>query len=237
MKRRAGLAVLFLTVSAFAVARVDRPRSVRVHDQASANTITAFVRVTVVPMDSPRVLPDQVVLVQGERILEMDSSKAVHVPPAAHRIDAHGLFLLPGLADMHVHLMEGAPYLPLFLANGVTIVRNMAGGPEISSLRERVKSGALIGPTIYTAGPILDGSPPVWEGSDVVTTSDKGRRAIEKQKSAGYDFAKVYDNLQPAAYEGIVRAAADLHMSVLAMCHLMWAFSASWMRVSGPSST
>jgi imidazolonepropionase-like amidohydrolase len=214
MKRRASFIVLFLTVFAFAAARVGRPRSVQIHGQASANAITVFVGVTVVPMDSPRVLPDQIVLVRGERILEIGSSNVAHVPPTALRIDAHGLFLFPGLVDLHVHLMEGEAYVPLFLANGVTTVRNMAGGREISALRDRVKNGALIGPTIYTAGPILDGSPPVWKGSDVVTTAEQARRAIEKQKTAGYDFAKVYDNLQPGTYEEIVKAAADLHMSV-----------------------
>ena len=214
MKRRASLMVVFLAVSAFAVARLDRSPSVQIQGRASAKAITVFVGVTVVPMDSPRVMPDQIVVVQGERILEIGSSGAVHVPPGANRIEAHGRFLLPGLADMHVHLMEGEAYFPLFLANGVTTVRNMAGGPEISALRERVKSGELIGPTIYTAGLILDGSPPVWEGSDVVTTFEQARRAIEKQKNAGYDFAKVYDNLQPAEYEGILKAAGDFHMDV-----------------------
>jgi imidazolonepropionase-like amidohydrolase len=212
VKRRTRLIVLFLVV--FAVARDGRPSFIQIHGQASANTITAFVGVTVVPMDSPRVLPDQVVLVQGERILEIGSSAAVHVPRLANRIDAQGRFLLPGLADMHVHLMEGEAYFPLFLANGVTTIRNMAGGPEVSALRDRVNSGALIGPTIYTAGPILDGSPPVWEGSDVVITPEQARKIVENQKSAGYDFLKVYDNLLPAAYEAIIKAAEQVRMPV-----------------------
>jgi imidazolonepropionase-like amidohydrolase len=91
----------------------------------------------------------------------------------------------------------------------------MAGGPEMSALRDRVKSGAPIGPTIYTAGPILDGSPPVWEGSDVVTTPEQARRTVEKQKSAGYDFLKIYDNLLPAAYDAILKAATQAHMPVV----------------------
>jgi imidazolonepropionase-like amidohydrolase len=165
-------------------------------------------------MDSPRALSDQVVLVQDERILEVGPSSAVHVPSGANLIEGHGLFLFPGLADMHVHLMEGEAYFALFLANGVTTVRNMAGGPDMSDLRDRVKRGAIIGPTIYTAGPLLDGSPPVWEGSDVVTTPEQACRAVEKQKNAGYDFLKVYDNLLPSAYDAIIEAAAQVHMPV-----------------------
>src|SRR6266436_2795930 len=138
------------------MASLSGVRSARAYSQASANNISAFVGVTVVPMDSRRILPNQVVLVQGEHILELGPRNVVHVPREARRIEGHGLFLLPGLADMHVHLMEGDAYFPLFLANGVTTVRNMAGGPDVAELRDRVKNGDLIGPTIYTAGPILD---------------------------------------------------------------------------------
>lgn len=102
---------------------------VRVRPLLSGCITTAFVGVTVVPMDSRRILPDQVVLVQGEHILELGPRNVVHVPREAKRIEGRGLFLLPGLADMHVHLMEGDAYFPLFLANGVTTVRNMAGDP------------------------------------------------------------------------------------------------------------
>jgi hypothetical protein len=194
---------------------LEGSRSARAYSQASANKISAFVGVTVVPMDSRRILPDQVVLVRDERILELGPRNVVYVPRGAKRIEGHGLFLLPGLADSHVHLMEGDAYFPLFLANGVTTVRNMAGGPDIAELRDRVNKGDLIGPTIYTAGPILDGLPPVWEGSDIVTTPEQARRTVEKQKYAGYDFLKVYDNLLPTAYDAIIEAAAQVRMPVV----------------------
>jgi len=184
------------------------------HGQLSQGSVSAIVDVTVVPMDSARVLTGQTVVVGNGRILEVGPSRAVRVPATAKRIDGRGLFLLPGLADMHVHLMEPEVYFPLFLANGVTTVRNMAGGPAMSSLRERVSSGALKGPTVYTAGPILDGSPPVWQGSDVVVTPEQARAVVEQQKKAGYDFLKVYDNLLPLAYDAILQAAAQEHIAV-----------------------
>ena len=183
------------------------------HD-ARSSKITAFVGVTVVAMGSPRVLPNQVVLIRGERIVEIGPPNAVHVPRKAHRIDGRGLFLIPGLTDMHVHLMEAQAYFPLFLANGVTTVRNMAGGPQMRDVRDRVQKGALIGPTVYTAGPLLDGSPPVWEGSDTVITPEQARSVVEAQRNAGYDFLKVYDNLGQSAYEAIMEAAQELHMPV-----------------------
>ena len=90
----------------------------------------------------------------------------------------------------------------------------MAGGPEIIALRERVNQGTLVGPTIYTAGPLLDGEPPVWPGSEVITSQDEARLTVKKQQAAGYDFLKVYDNLHSDAYEAIIAAAARMHMPV-----------------------
>jgi hypothetical protein len=182
--------------------------------QASADSPQAFIDVNVVAMDSPGVLSHQTVLVEHGRIVSVGPSNTALVPAKAIRIEGHNRFLLPGLADMHVHLMEPEAYFPLFLAYGVTTVRNMAGGPEILQLRDRVGSSALLGPAIYTAGPLLDGSPPVWKGSDVTTTAEQGRQAVAKQKSAGYDFLKVYDNLRPSAYNAIISAAGDAGMPV-----------------------
>ena len=179
-----------------------------------AQGTTAFVGATVVPMDSPRVMPDQVVLVRGDRIVEVGPTSAVSIPQGATRVDARGLFVMPGLADMHIHLLEGEAYFPLLLANGVTTLRHMASPPDVRALKARVDSGSIIGPTIYTAGPIIDGSPPVWKGSDVVTAGDEAERAVERQKDAGYDFLKVYDNLSPLAYDAVMRAARAAHMRV-----------------------
>lgn len=179
---------------------------------AEPNGTSVFVGVTTVPMDSPHVLHDQVVLVRGTRIAQVWPRKSTHIPAAARRIDGSGLFLMPGLADMHVHLMQGETYFPLFLANGVTTVRNMVGGPEMLALRERVEKGAVLGPTVYTAGPLVDGSPPVWDGSDLVASPDHAQSVVEKQKSVGYDFIKAYDNLNPTAYEAVVQAAASVNM-------------------------
>jgi hypothetical protein len=187
---------------------------VNLRAQASPDSPQAFIDVSVVAMDSPRVLGHQTVLVEHGRIVSVGPSHTVRLPAKANRIEGHNRFLLPGLADMHVHLMEPEAYFPLFLAYGVTTVRNMAGGPDILELRDRVASGALLGPTIYTAGPLLDGSLPVWEGSDVITTPEQARQAVAKQKSAGYDFLKVYDNLRPAAYDAIISAAGDARMPV-----------------------
>ena len=174
---------------------------------------TAFVGVTVVPMDRERVLLDQTVIVRGDRIVALGPSETTPLAKEARRIAGKGRFLLPGLADMHVHL-DSAASLTLLIANGVTFARNMWGTPQHLLWRERIRKGELLGPTIYTAGPIVDGNPPVWSGSRVVEHGDEAEGAVVEQQAAGYDFVKVYNNLSASAYDALVLAAARHHMPI-----------------------
>ena len=168
--------------------------------------LTAFVSVNVIPMDHEGVLPDQTVLVYGERIHAIGPASQVQVPEAAVVIDGHDRYLMPGLADMHAHIMEEDQLL-LFVANGVTTVRNMSGGAAHLAWRKRIDEGDLLGPTIYTAGPIIDGDPPEWPESTIVTTPKQARDVVVAQKKAGYDFLKVYSNLSREAYDALIQAA------------------------------
>ncbi len=114
---------------------------------------------------------------------------------------------MPGLADMHVHLSAGAgqpddltsQQLQLFLANGVTTIRNMIGKPEHLLLRDRVAKGELLGPSIYTAGPPLLGNN--------VSTPEAAERVVTEQKKAGYDLLKVHEGLSPETYAAIATTA------------------------------
>jgi imidazolonepropionase-like amidohydrolase len=124
---------------------------------------------------------------------------------------------MPGLADMHVHLeyFDRDTQLLLFLANGVTTVRNMDGRPNILSWQRRIADGALVGPTIFTAGAILEGKPPLRDDNRVVETPAQAEAAVEEQKRAGYDFVKVYHTLSRETYEAIVAAARKHGLSVV----------------------
>jgi hypothetical protein len=198
----------------------------REHDESSqleGSTTTAFVDVTVIPMDTERILEHQTVIVEGSRILMVGDVADIDVPDNALRIDGAGLFLMPGLTDMHAHVDDDRD-LMLFLANGVTTVRNMAGGPSHLDRRDRVASGLTLGPTIYTAGPIIDGPVELWPGNaapplapgtfEVITTREEGERIVHEQAEAGYDFVKVYDNLPTEAVEGIISAAREEGLQV-----------------------
>ncbi len=175
--------------------------------------ITAFLHVNVVPMDRELVLPDQTVIVRGDRIVEIGPAATLKVPVEATRIDGRGKYLMPGLADMHAHVME-KDQLILFVTNGVTTVRNMSGEPKHIEWRNRIVEANLLGPTIYTAGPIVDGDPPVWPTSVVITKPEQASTIVAEQKEAGYDFLKVYNNLTVEAYDALTQAAGKQRIPV-----------------------
>ena len=177
----------------------------------------AFVDVTVLPMtQGEETLARQTVLVSGDSIVAIGATADVQVQTDATIVNGAGRFLMPGLTDMHVHLeySEDPRILDLFLANGVTTIRNMDGRPYILEWRDLIERGEMLGPGIYTAGPILDGDPPVREDNLAIGSADEAREAVRAQAAAGYDFVKVYTNLSPTAYAAIVEEAAAQGMAV-----------------------
>jgi len=176
--------------------------------------VSVFVDVTVVPMDSEHTLQGQTVIVSHGRIAQIGPVGETKVPDGAMRIDGQGKYLMPGLADMHLHI-GGEEEFVLLLANGVTTVRNPWGWPRHLWWREKIARGEILGPTIYTSGPIMDGRPPVSNGSTVVETAEEAERVVAEQKKAGYDFLKVYNELSKEAYDGIVAAGRTYDMPVI----------------------
>jgi hypothetical protein len=177
-----------------------------------APTSIAIIDATVIPMDSERLVPNTTVIVRGDRIVWVGPSASADVPADAHRVDARGAFLLPGLADLHVH--TEARELPLYLRNGVTTIREMNGSPEHLALRARVRSGELAGPTMHVAGTLLAGTKQRWRHR-LIATADEGRAAVRDQAAAGYEFIKVYDGLSAESYAAITDEAARLGVRVV----------------------
>src|SRR5262245_50150462 len=167
----------------------------------------AFTNVNVIPFDRERILPAHTVIVAAGKIVLIAPSDKTRVPEGALEIDGRGKYLMPGLADMHVHLFPGtgqqddltSQQFQLFLANGVTTIRNMIGKPEHVALRDRVAKGELLGPSIYTAGPPLLGNN--------VATPEAAERIVTEEKKAGYDLLKVHEGLSPESYAAIVATA------------------------------
>lgn len=200
------LIFLLLTFAASATA-IFASRPIQPPDE----TVVAFMNVNVIPMDTERVLPNQTVIIRNGLIAEIGDSKRVKVPKDAQRIDGAGKFLIPGLTDMHVHLMSDDDEFPdalagdelkVMIANGVTTIRLMTGTPEQLALRARSARGEIIAPTMYVASPQFIGKKST--NAYVVTTETEAREAVRKAKRDGYDYLKMTTNLKAEVYEAIV---------------------------------
>jgi imidazolonepropionase-like amidohydrolase len=167
-----------------------------------------ILHVTVIDASGAEAAPDQTLVIKGDRITALGKAGEIAIPKDASIVDATGKFLIPGLWDMHVHtLQEGRPkpFFPLFIANGVTGVRDM-GSPlseleAVRELRKRIEEGELLGPRIVAAGPLVDGQNPMFpELSIAVSNETEARQVVEDLQSGGADFIKVYSLLPRAAY-------------------------------------
>jgi imidazolonepropionase-like amidohydrolase len=168
----------------------------------------AFVDVTVVPMTSDEVLPSHTVIVRDGRIAEIGPSASVTVPAGIKTISASGQHLVPGLVDFHVHLRAESE-LSAYLRHGVTTVVAMRGTETALELRLRSNARTIVGPRVLAAGPLVDGEPPVWPGpaTQVVTTKELARAAVDLHCKAGFDLVKVYNNLHPEFLAEIAKGA------------------------------
>jgi imidazolonepropionase-like amidohydrolase len=174
------------------------PASVRAQTISSTASI-ALTHVTIVDVRSGALHADQTVVVEGNLIRSVGPSTSAKPPQRARLIDCSGLFLIPGLWDMHVHLMFGDWFpgakeisLPLFIANGVTGVRDMGSELDVvQGWRKEIEAGQLVGPRIFTSGPMLDGPKPRFPSSIAIATPDDARRAVADLKNRGADFIKL----------------------------------------------
>jgi imidazolonepropionase-like amidohydrolase len=165
-------------------------------------------------------LPDSTVIVSNKRIAAVGPASAVDIPRGAKVVDGSGKFLIPGLADMHLHLTgAGEPqgsrefFLPLLIANGITTVRDMGGKVEyLKKLRNEIESGKRLGPQIFFTGPYLDGNPPSFQPSIVVENASEAAVAVDLLKSEGVDFIKVQSRLQPEPYYAIANESKKLRI-------------------------
>jgi imidazolonepropionase-like amidohydrolase len=186
--------------------------------------------VTVIDTTGAPSKPGQTVTVEGNRISQVGDAKKVHAPKGAQVVNAHGLYVIPGLWDMHVHVWETDRTFPMFIANGVLGVRNMGGHlDELKRWRAQVVSGELLGPHMVISGPLVDGVNPAHPDHAVVVHDPaEGRAIVDSLKQSGVDFIKVFDNLTPDEYYAIAEESKKVGLPFAG--HLpqgVWASDAS----------
>ncbi len=151
------------------------------------------------------------------RIVKFSTSKDDSNYKAEKVIDANGKYILPGFWDNHVHFRGGESlinankeFLKLFIANGITTVRDAGGDltPSVMQWKTQIAEGRLIGPTIYTSGPKIDGPNGTWAGSLVVENESDVIKALDSLQKIKVDFVKIYESrISETAYLSTVKEA------------------------------
>lgn len=166
----------------------------------------AFVGANLVPMDTERVVANQTVVTRDGRIVAVGPVESTDVPADALRVEGNGMYLMPGLAEMHGHIPEPnepeqfiEDVLFLYVANGATTVRGMQGAEGQLDLRRRVNAGELVGPNLYLAGSSFNG--------DDVLTPEAAIEKVRVQKAEGWHLLKVQSGLSLATYDGMAETA------------------------------
>lgn len=199
------LSVLLTGCGGSSTAATEAPPPPTVNSPPVISAVVAFVGVDVVPMDSEILLIDQTVVVRDRRIKSVGLRSDIAIPEDALQVDGSGLVLMPGLADMHVHLAEED--LPGYLANGITTVRNMWGHSAVRLMAERIALGELAGPAVYSTSPGIDGPPAKWPVTQIVESPAEAEETVARLAGDGWTMLKVYQDLRPDVYSAVVEAA------------------------------
>lgn len=199
---------MLLTCLASAMAAVAAPGLAMAATQHADLMIRDAVLVDV---EHARTLPGQSVVIRGEDIVAVGPDAAMSRQWDARRdVDAQGRYLMPGLWDMHVHfgggpslVEENKALLPLYVAHGITTVRDASGDlPEqVLQWRGQIADGSLAGPRLLTSGAKIEGLKPVWKGTLEVGSEADVDAAISKLRDDRVDFVKITDStLKPELF-------------------------------------
>jgi imidazolonepropionase-like amidohydrolase len=174
----------------------------------------AFTNLNLITMHDNQVIRGQTVLVQNGKIIELGDAKKISAPVGFQKIDCSGMYMMPGLTDMHVHNLVSSSQHLLNLANGITTVRDMDGFPWMLKVQDQIRNNKLLAPNMYITGQILNERPMDWYAA-VVKSPEEGRAIVKQQKKDGYDFIKVHNNLPLQIYSAILDEAQKHQMDVV----------------------
>jgi imidazolonepropionase-like amidohydrolase len=180
---------------------------------ATAGESVALVGATLISGTGAAAIPDATVIVAGGKIVAAGPRATTAVPRGARRIDVAGKTIMPGLWDMHTHVMQ-MEWAPVYLAAGVTTVRDMGNNLYfVVPFRDAIASHRILGPRTLLAG-LVDGGGPNAFGAINATTPEEGRAVVRRYHDLGFEQMKLYDLVKPDVVGAIVREAHRLGMTV-----------------------
>ena len=168
--------------------------------------------VTIIDVEAAKAVAGQAVVLKGDDIVAVGADAAIAKGWRAGRtIEGKGRYLIPGLWDMHVHfgggpdlIEENKALLPLYVANGITTIRDASGDlpDQVLAWRGDIASGKLFGPRLLTSGAKIEGIAPVWKGTIEVGSEADVDAALARLKTRDQvDFVKITDStLKPELF-------------------------------------
>lgn len=177
--------------------------------------------VNVLTMKDGQALHGQTVVAEDGRIKVI--GPAGQVPTDGMRVlDGRGRWVMPGLADMHAHTWDPGEWV-LYVANGVTTVRNMWGNASHLALEERKRRGELPGPRIVTASPLIDGLSPqgktLWQFSGYLEDDPaKAWQLVKRFAEQGYGQIKAYSQLNREQLAALGEASREYGVRLVGHC-------------------
>ncbi|RPH26918.1 MAG: hypothetical protein EHM93_19385 [Bacteroidales bacterium] len=164
--------------------------------------------VNVVDVNTGEILINRTLAIDSNRISAIYDNEIIG-SDSTIVIDGKGKYLIPGLWDMHAHYKwNRIDTEPLLIANGITGVREMWGDmPEYVKVPKNTPQEGVVSPDIYFAADFIDGNPPAFPGSLIVTNSDEAVLAIKNQIDKKVDFLKIYSRLTEEAFMAIAKEA------------------------------
>ncbi len=196
-------------------------------NELSQSTNTYILENTsVIDVANGQIKPNQTVIIEGNRISQLGQIDPINYPDQTTKIECKGMFLIPGLWDMHVHTQDPKLYSKLYIANGITGIRDMGGNDphtraalsdefkNIAQWREGILKGELLGPRVIAARSIIDGPPGFWPALKVVSNEKEGVAAVQEDKQAGADFIKVYSLLPKGEFKAVAEEAQKQGLEV-----------------------
>lgn len=185
--------------------------------------------VNVLPLDSPRIIEQQAVLVRDGIIAAIAPLDLLAVPEEAEVIDADGAYLMPGLSDMHAHIVgyvdnfaESAGELSvaenqllLYLATGVTLLRDTGGSEQHFAIQQQVAANEWLGPELHFTSPVLEGANNVWGFSTQILDAEAAEVKVSEIAERGYWGIKIYHTLSAPVFEAVMVAARNHSLPVV----------------------
>jgi imidazolonepropionase-like amidohydrolase len=204
---------------------------------ASAPGRIAITDVTIVDPSGVREFPQPAtVLIDAGRIVAVRPTLTRSEQRGAQVIAGRGRFLIPGLWDMHVHVVDaGERGLREAVEAGVTGIRDLGGElPVLDAWRREIAAGQRVGPLILRAGPVLDGVNPNAPHRVTVLDSARAVFVVDSLADLGVDCIKVHASLPRAAFFATLAEARKRHLPVAA--HLPMSATAAEASDAGAAS-